>query len=894
MASTSTCGVAGQRVDGGEEARGDRLPPPHQGTMARLEVTMGPQAKMTDDGRRRRVTAMAALGVAVTGFGSSVDALSLGRRRTHPFASTAFVSGPCNPICYGRCSPSLQARKSNKRKSSSVDAVTSSTSEEVQEVKPLTSVSEERRRSALEAMNKEQQRNRKGAQDLDSPEILAGMDAASMLLESFTSTGDTDKESGSNSKEQQADSPGLAQRRMGSVPGARSLTYMKEKAAEESGYAMNPRERIAMYQYKNNNSNQAKFAVGSLIEKLDERIKEQNSKDDASDGENGDAPRKRTRGRPRKTPLDVEAVDDDSTDRSRNIVGPPASKRKTKGKKSPKVTGRTASKSRSKLDNANVDKSESSRPVTKGSESVESYAEALVGARAVAKGPSNRNRRFKSLPKSRRDEDGNLVSNEDDNEREYKAASGRGKSPDSYNLGRYYRTKLLTAKEEYSLGMKVKFMVSCELVHEGLALELDRMPTIAEWAKACGFEDYDAQMYSEDYVDTELDKQIRPTGADADELDPNMFVGNGLVNDTGVGRGKGRVKTPPPTKLDDFYDDSYAKFQKKGGDGANGEEEEMDVFLYRLKAAPNEPINRGSPRMFREMMLTAKEAKQRMVECNMRLVVSIARRYHRVGVSVQDLVQEGSLGLARAAEKFDPKRGFKFSTYASWWIQQAVFRSIAYHSRTIRLPVHVHNLLNKVRRTRSMLQQELGRMPTNEEMADEVNMSYEKYNKMMRNTRNAVSLERPKYQNNPKDLGHESEALIGDMVDSTAAIFDEKTPEQKVDQGLLHSDIQYMLGVSTAFTCEILFLPLNVQLNMTPGRETKKLGEDERSVLCLRYGIDDGITRTVTLVASEMRQTKSWVRSQECRALRKLRRPWYEKRLKEHRESLTASVGLPI
>jgi len=819
-----------------------------------------------DGGRRRRITAVAALGVAVTGFGSSVDALSQGsRRRTHHFASTALVSAPCNPICYGRCSPSLHARRSNKRKSSSVDAVTSSTAEEVQEVKPLTSVSEERRRSALEAMNKEQQRNRKDAeQDLDSPEILAGMDAASMLLEAFASSENVDKESGSNSKKQQTDSPGLAQRRMGSVPGARSLTYMKEKAAEESSYAMNPRERIAMYQYKNNNSNQAKFAVGSLIEKLDERIKEKNSKSDVNDGENDDAASKRMRGRPRKTPLNEEAVYEDSPDRSRNSAGPPRSKRKSKDKKSLKVTGRTTSKSRSKLGNAKVNKSTSSRPGTKGTESVESYTEALVGARAIAKRPNNRNRRFKSLPKSRRDENGNLVSNSDDNEHEYKATTGRAKSPDSYNLGRYYRTKLLTAREEYSLGMKVKFMVSCELVHEGLALELDRMPTIAEWAKACGFEEYDAQMYSEDYVDTELDKQIRPTGADADELDPNMFVGNGLVNDTGVGRGKGRVKTPPPAKLDDFYDDSYAKFQKKGGDGANDEEEEMDVFLYRLKSAPNEPINRGSPRMFREMMLTAKEAKQRMVECNMRLVVSIARRYHRVGVSVQDLVQEGSLGLARAAEKFDPKRGFKFSTYASWWIQQAVFRSIAYHSRTIRLPVHVHNLLNKVRRTRSMLQQELGRMPTNEEMADEVNMSYEKYNKMMRNTRNAVSLERPKYQNNPKDLGHESEALIGDMVDSTAVIFDEKTPEQKVDQRLLHSDIQYMLG---------------------------KLGEGERSVLCLRYGIDDGITRTVTLVASEMRQTKSWVRSQECRALRKLRRPWYEKRLKEHRESLTASVG---
>jgi len=304
-------------------------------------------------------------------------------------------------------------------------------------------------------------------------------------------------------------------------------------------------------------------------------------------------------------------------------------------------------------------------------------------------------------------------------------------------------------------------------------------------------------------------------------MDPNMFVGNGLVNDSGVGRGKGRVKKPPPTVLGKFYDDSYEKFKRikdessddeSDHDDEEEEEEEVDIFLYMQKAAPGKPINRGNPRIFREMILTAKEAKQRMVQCNMRLVMSIARRYHGVGVNVQDLVQEGSLGLARAAEKFDPRKGFKFSTYASWWIQQAVFRSIAYHSRTIRLPVHVHNLLNKVRRARQILQQE---------------------------------------------------PLVGDMVDSSAVTFDENTPEQNVDHGLLHNDIQYMLG---------------------------KLGEDERTVLCLRYGINDGITRTVTLVASEMRQTKSWVRSQECRALRKLRRPWYEKRLKEHRESLQAAV----
>jgi hypothetical protein len=118
----------------------------------------------------------------------------------------------------------------------------------------------------------------------------------------------------------------------------------------------------------------------------------------------------------------------------------------------------------------------------------------------------------------------------------------RNPTPDSLNLNRYYRTELLTASEEYSLGMKVKFVVKCEAVHEGLAIHIGQNPTIAEWAKACGFEDYDAEISSENYRDSELDKQIRPAGSDTPELDPNMFVGIGLVNDRGVGWGKGWVK----------------------------------------------------------------------------------------------------------------------------------------------------------------------------------------------------------------------------------------------------------------------------------------------------------------------------------------------------------------
>lgn len=138
-------------------------------------------------------------------------------------------------------------------------------------------------------------------------------------------------------------------------------------------------------------------------------------------------------------------------------------------------------------------------------------------------------------------------------------------------------------------------------------------------------------------------EEIRPAGYEAmfEEVDPNLFVGNGLAQDAGPGRGRGRVKRPPPTKL-------------------------KDVFDSKREGQTKEPLNRGTVKDFVDMMIDGREAKQRMVQSNMRLVVSIARKYSKVGVGLQDLVQEGSIGLSRAAEKFEPSKGFKFSTYASW------------------------------------------------------------------------------------------------------------------------------------------------------------------------------------------------------------------------------------
>jgi len=449
---------------------------------------------------------------------------------------------------------------------------------------------------------------------------------------------------------------------------------------------------------------------------------------------------------------------------------------------------------------------------------------------------THRKRRVKNLPPSRARKERDVES---------ETTGMMESSDDSSNLQKYYRTELLSAHEEYELGMKVQFMVKAQQVHEGLHLQLLEYPTITEWANACGFvlED-DSFPHAEDV------SRILPTNAvENQEKDPNMFVGNGLVTNSGPGRGKGRVKEPPPTFMEDVFFDLESEF------------EDVNGKRVKKKTTPNlQPINRGTPNKFVEMMLEGKDAKQRMVRCNMRLVVSISKRYSHVGVNIADLIQEGSIGLNRAAEKFEPMMGFKFSTYASWWIQQAVFRAIAYHSRTIRLPVHVHNHLNRARRVRQELQHEKGRPPSNEEMAEVLQMTVEKYIKMQRLSRKAISLDIAKYRNNPKDIGQESDTSLGDTIGASDVIVDENTPEQNVNRVLFRDDLKEMLEI---------------------------LGEDERAVIDARYGLTNGLTQTVTTVATKLGQTKAWVRSAECCALRKLRRPWYEKILWQHQNTLS-------
>ena len=396
--------------------------------------------------------------------------------------------------------------------------------------------------------------------------------------------------------------------------------------------------------------------------------------------------------------------------------------------------------------------------------------------------------------------------------------------------------KQTAIKELIALGKKKGKLTLKEMSDalESIDMESDELDRLYEELEKAGIELQGAEVLAAPAESEEEFSEDAVEEVTKEELEDTESLAEGFAIDDPV-----RMYLKEIGKVDLLTPDEEVELAKKMQAGMEAKEKIKELDERQRNG---EQIDEKEYQALRKAIRGGENAKKRLSEANLRLVVSIAKRYVGRGMLFLDLVQEGNLGLLKAVEKFDCTKGFKFSTYATWWIRQAITRAIADQARTIRIPVHMVETINKVIRVSRQLLQELGHDPQPEEIAEEMNMPVERVREILKIAQEPVSLETP--------IGEEEDSHLGDFIPDDDAL----EPAEAASFTLLKEQLVEVL---------------------------KTLTPREEKVLRLRFGIEDGRTRTLEEVGKEFNVTRERIRQIEAKALRKLRHPSRSKKLKD-------------